>query len=92
MAIKRTFTARSVTGASPSASLQKKKGHIKSQSAIMTALALGTMTGLIRFFKQNTPEQYQEQVQRETEDCRTVFNEQKERQDIYKAEKFAKAL
>jgi hypothetical protein len=90
-AFKRTFTARSVTGASPSASPQKKKGRFKGQSAITTALASGTTTGLMRFFKRGTADQYQEQVQRETEESRKLFNAHEERRDIHKAEKSAKA-
>jgi hypothetical protein len=45
----------------------------------------------MRFFKRNTAEQYQEQVQRETEESRKLFNAQKGRRDILKAEKSAKA-
>jgi hypothetical protein len=44
----------------------------------------------MRFFKRNTPEQYQEQVERETEESRQLFNKQKVRHDIHKAEKSAK--
>ncbi|KAN0105518.1 hypothetical protein V8E52_010957, partial [Russula decolorans] len=47
--------------------------------------------GLMRFFKRNTSEQYHEQVQRETEESRELFNEQKGRQGICEAEKSEKA-
>jgi hypothetical protein len=73
------------------ASPQKKKGCFKSQSAITTTLASGTTTSLMKFFNQNTPEQHQEQVQRETEESIQLFNVQKEKQGIRKAEKSEKA-
>ena len=76
-----------VTSTPPSPTPVCKEGRFKSQSAITTALALGTTTGLMRFFKWNTPEQYHKQVQRETEESRKLFNKQKGRQGIRKAEK-----
>jgi hypothetical protein len=45
----------------------------------------------MKFFKRNTAEQYQEQVQRETEESRKLFNMQKEQRDILQAEKSTKA-
>ena len=54
-------------------------------------MALGTTTGLMKFFQRNTSEQYQEQVQRETEESRFQFDEQKGSQEILKAEKLEKA-
>jgi hypothetical protein len=76
---------------SPSASPQKKKGRFKSQSAITAALASETPTGLLKFFKRSSPEQYREQVQRETEESIQHFDEQKERQGIRKAVKSMRA-
>jgi hypothetical protein len=75
----------------PSTSLQKKNNRFKSQSAITTALTSGTTTGLMKFFKQNTSEQYQEQVHRETEESRMQFSKQKGMQGIHQAERLEKA-
>jgi hypothetical protein len=45
----------------------------------------------MKFFNRNTPEQHQEQVQRETEESIQLFNVQKGRQGIREAEKSEKA-
>jgi hypothetical protein len=54
------------TATSPSVSPKKKKGRVESQSAIRTAINQVNPQGLMKFFKQNTREEYNEQVRRHT--------------------------
>jgi hypothetical protein len=53
---------------SPSVSPKKKKGRVESQSAIRTAISQANADprGLMKFFKQNSRQEYNEQVRRHT--------------------------
>jgi hypothetical protein len=69
---------------SPSVSPKKKKGRrIGSQSAIRTAItqAKDKPQGLMKFFKQNSKEEYDEQVRRHTAEENEFAQERKEISD-----------